>query len=89
MQDISCKTKNLVYAIICFNCGELYVGETKTEWRTQMTVHRQQTRHQDPTIIRANEISIIFLEDISKYSRCIKLIQRVIFEVEEEEKKLY
>jgi hypothetical protein len=55
MQDISCKTKNLVYAIICFNCGEFYVGETKTEWRTRMTVHRQQTRHQDPTIIRANE----------------------------------
>jgi hypothetical protein len=34
-------------------------------------------------------ISIIVLEDISKYSRCIKLIQRVIFEEEEEEKKLY
>jgi hypothetical protein len=29
MQDISCKTKNLVYAIICSNCGEFYVGETK------------------------------------------------------------
>jgi ribosomal protein L31 len=26
MQDISCKTKNLVYAIICSNCGEFYVG---------------------------------------------------------------
>jgi hypothetical protein len=46
MQDISCKTKNLVYAIICSNCGEFYVGETKTELRTRMTVHRQQTRHQ-------------------------------------------
>ena len=55
MQDISCKTKNLVYAIICSNCGEFYVGETKTELRTRMTVHRQQTRHQDLTIIRANE----------------------------------
>ena len=55
MQDISCKTKNLVYAIICSNCGEFYVGETKTELRTRMTVHRQQTRHQDLTIIRTNE----------------------------------
>jgi hypothetical protein len=55
MQDISCKTKNLVYAIICSNCGEFYVGETKTELRTRMTVHRQQTRHQDLTMIRANE----------------------------------
>ena len=79
MQDISCKTKNLVYAIICSNCGEFYVGETKTELRTRMTVHRQQTRHQDLTIIRANEISMIVLEDISKYSCCIKLIHRVIF----------
>ena len=37
------------------NCGEFYVGETKTELRTRMTVHRQQTRHQYLTIIRANE----------------------------------
>jgi hypothetical protein len=55
MQDISCKTMNLVYAIICSNCEEFYVGETKTELWTQMTVHRQQTRNQDLTIIRANE----------------------------------
>jgi hypothetical protein len=55
MQDILCKTKNLVYAIIYSNCGEFYVGETKTELRTRMIVHRQQTRHQDLTTIRANE----------------------------------
>jgi hypothetical protein len=55
MQDISCKTKNLVYAIICSNCGEFYVGETKIELRTRMTVHRKQTIQQDLTIIRANE----------------------------------
>jgi hypothetical protein len=51
MQDVSCKAKNLLYAIICSNCGEFYVGETKTELRTTgMTVHRQQTRHQDLTV---------------------------------------
>ena len=51
MQDISCKAKNRLYAIICSNCGEFYVGETKTELRTTgMTVHRQQTRHQDLTV---------------------------------------
>jgi hypothetical protein len=55
MQDISCKTKNLVCGIVCSNCGEFYVCETKTELRTRMTVHRKQTRHQDLTIIRANE----------------------------------
>ena len=48
-------TGKLVYAIICSNCGEFYVSETKTELRTRMTVHRHQTRHQDLTIIRANE----------------------------------
>jgi hypothetical protein len=34
MQDISCKTNNLAYAITSSNCGELYAGETKTELRT-------------------------------------------------------
>jgi hypothetical protein len=29
MQDISCKAKNLVYAIICSNCGEFYVITNK------------------------------------------------------------
>jgi ribosomal protein L31 len=40
MQDTSCKTKNLVYAIICSNCGEFYAGETKTELRTRMTTNK-------------------------------------------------
>jgi ribosomal protein L31 len=62
MQDISCKTKNLVYAIICSNCGEFYVGETKTELQTRMTVHRQQTRHQDLTIIRA-KLRILYMQE--------------------------
>ena len=39
MQDISCKTNNIVYAIISSNCGELFAGETKTELRTPMTIH--------------------------------------------------
>ena len=43
MQAISCKTKNLVYAIICSNCGEFYVGETKTELRTRMNDCSQTT----------------------------------------------
>jgi hypothetical protein len=55
MQDISCKTKNLVYAIIFSNCGEFYVGNPKLNYGLEWLVHRQQTRHQDLTIIRANE----------------------------------
>ena len=54
-QTMSCKSKNVVYSIICANCEQFYVGETKTELRTRMTVHRQQTNHENLTIIRANE----------------------------------
>ena len=54
-QNISCKTKNVIYSLICKKCKEFYVGETKSELRTRMTVHRQQTNHEDLTIIRANE----------------------------------
>jgi hypothetical protein len=76
------KTKNLVYAIICSNCGEFYVGETKTELRTRMTVHRQQTRHQDLTILRANEHfhrNILPIKLMSIFKVIIRLIK--IFKV--------
>ena len=55
MQNISCTTKNLVYAIICSNCGEFYVGETKTELRTRMTVHRQHDLYPQRTAALVNE----------------------------------
>ena len=54
-QSISCKTRNVIYSLICKKCKQFYVGETKTELKTRMTVHRQQTNHEDLTIIRANE----------------------------------
>lgn len=54
-QNMSCKSKNVIYALVCTNCEEFYIGETKTELRTRMTVHRQQTNHQELTILRANE----------------------------------
>ena len=54
-QDMSCKSQNIIYSAICSNCEEFYVGETKNELRTRMTLHRQQTMHKELTIIRANK----------------------------------
>ena len=52
---MSCKSSNVIFSIICSNCEEFYVGETKNELRTRMTLHRQQTNHEDLTLIRAND----------------------------------
>lgn len=54
-QNISCKTKNVIYSIICKNCDEFYVGETRMELKARMTLHRQQTNNPELTILRANE----------------------------------
>jgi len=54
-QNMSCKSSNVIFSIICSNCEEFYVGETKNELRTRMTLHRQQTNHEDLTLIRAND----------------------------------
>ncbi|XP_071172172.1 uncharacterized protein [Mytilus edulis] len=54
-QNMSCKSSNVIYSLICSNCEEFYVGETKNELRTRMTLHRQQTNHEDLTLIRAND----------------------------------
>ena len=53
-QQMSCKTKNLIYSAICKNCEEFYIGETKLELKTRMTLHRQQTNNENLTILRAN-----------------------------------
>ena len=53
-QELSCTSKNVIYSIICRKCGDFYIGETKTELRTRMTVHRQQTNHEELTILSVN-----------------------------------
>ena len=45
---MSCKSKNLLYCIICNNCGEEYIGQTGTQLTARMRVHRQQIN--DPSI---------------------------------------
>ena len=46
--EFTCKTKNLLYVISCSKCGKQYIGETGTELRLRMNVHRQQIR--DPNL---------------------------------------
>ena len=41
---MNCLSKNVIYAIICRGCEEIYIGSTVNELRRRMTVHRQQIR---------------------------------------------
>ena len=45
--NMSCKSKNLLYCITCNTCGEEYIGQTGTQLTARMRVHRQQIN--DPT----------------------------------------
>ena len=47
-ENMSCKSKNLLYCIICNNCGDEYIGQTGTQLTARMRVHRQQIN--DPSI---------------------------------------
>ena len=40
--NINCSVKFIIYAIICPNCHDFYIGQTK-DLRKRMTLHRQQT----------------------------------------------
>ena len=42
VDDISCKTCNVVYGIICTLCGLVYVGETKGQLNKRISGHRYQ-----------------------------------------------
>ena len=43
-QNMNCRSSNVIYAMICNNCNEFYIGQTGNELRKRMTVHRQQIR---------------------------------------------
>lgn len=42
--NMNCKSKCVIYALICSKCGDFYIGQTSNELRIRMTVHRQQTK---------------------------------------------
>ena len=44
-QDITCRTRNVVYGILCTRCqATVYVGETERELRERMTEHLRDVR---------------------------------------------
>lgn len=53
--NMSCITKNVVYSILCSKCNAFYVGQTKNELCTRMTVHRQQTKHDALRVLKVNK----------------------------------
>lgn len=54
-RNMNCKSKNVIYAIICPKCEEFYIGQTGNELRTRMTVHRQQTRSDTLRFLQVNK----------------------------------
>ena len=52
---MNCKSKNVIYAVICHKCKEFYIGQTGNELRTRMTVHRQQTRSDALRVLQVNK----------------------------------
>ena len=42
--NMSCKSRNLIYCMICTTCGENYIGQTGTKLADRVRVHKQQIR---------------------------------------------
>ena len=47
-QPLTCASKNVLYAIICDGCKEIYIGQTGDVLRSRVRVHRQQIN--DPSV---------------------------------------
>ena len=45
--NMNCKTRDLIYLLICKNCKSEYVGETGTELNKRMNLHRNQIKNPD------------------------------------------
>ncbi|KAK6181863.1 hypothetical protein SNE40_009641 [Patella caerulea] len=41
---MNCKSKNVIYALLCETCGKFYVGHTEDP-RKRVTLHREDMRH--------------------------------------------
>lgn len=53
--SMSCKSKYVVYSIICEHCGDFYIGQTSCELRIRMTVHRQQAKTDSLRFLRVSK----------------------------------
>ena len=54
-QNFNCKSKNIIYSIICKNCGDFYVGKTTGELHLRINVHRQQTKSDELRFLKVNK----------------------------------
>ena len=54
-ENMNCKSKNVIYAVVCDKCSEFYVGQTGRELRQRMTLHRQQTVNDDLRFLNVNK----------------------------------
>ena len=52
---MDCTSKNVIYAMICRGCQEIYIGSTGNELRRRMTTHRQQIRVPETQQLWASE----------------------------------
>ena len=71
-ETMSCDVKNVIYAIQCNGCKELYIGQTGNKLRTRRTIHAQQIR--DPSTRQ-----IPLSEHIDNCSRSIPKFQMFPF----------
>ena len=46
--NMTCKSRNLIYCMTCGKCGENYIGQTGTKLADRVRVHKQQIR--DPSV---------------------------------------
>ena len=52
---MNCRSDNVIYAMICDNCNEFYIGQTGNEHRKRMNVHRQQIRDSNLRILNVSK----------------------------------
>ena len=51
---LTCSSKNLIYVIICDNCGLEYVGETGDTLQHRTTLHRQQIKCENYRVLKVS-----------------------------------
>ena len=49
-QNMNCRSKNVVYVLICRSCDKIYVGETSQSLHMRMNLHRQHINHEKYSI---------------------------------------
>jgi hypothetical protein len=54
-QSMTCITKNVIYSIICPNCQQFYIGQTKNGLNLRMNLHRQQTNTESLRFLKVNK----------------------------------